>query len=125
MEKGESLAADTDLVDIAESNADLTLLVSGNTISFLSVIPTGMLDRTEITYLNMVRNLISDLGLRAAKLDLDITQDDPEEIMVELQLVRENSNITTLSAGFSDTGITPDSLAATLWKSLGLEDEIR
>jgi hypothetical protein len=114
MEEGESLAADSDLVAISESGADLTVLVSRNSINFLSVIPMGMLDRRQITYLNMARNIISDIGIRAVRISLDTVDEEPRGLFLELQLVRQDGYVTSLSAGFSDTGIAPDSLLAYL-----------
>lgn len=121
MEESGSLASDTDLVAVAASDADLNILVSRNSISFLSVIPTGMLTRSQITYLNIARRIISDLGVAAARVSLDVTDGDPQGLFLELQIVREGGSITSLSAGFSDTAITPDSLAGYLAEFYGLD----
>ena len=114
MDGEESLAADSDLVSIARSDADMNTLISRNSIGFLSVIPTGMLDRQQIAYLNLARSMISDLGVRAARLSINVTDQEPRGLFIEFQLVRENGNVATISAGFSDTAVTPDSLITTL-----------
>lgn len=121
MEQSQSLAADSDLVSISESDADLTVLASRNSIGFLSVIPTGMLTRQQMSYLSFARNFISDLGLRAAGLYIDVTDDRPGRLTVELRMVREGGYITSLSAGFSDTGIPPENAVAYLAEFYGLE----
>ncbi|OPL19913.1 MAG: hypothetical protein AVO35_00155 [Candidatus Aegiribacteria sp. MLS_C] len=121
MDASQSLAADSDLVSISQSEADLTVLASRNSIGFLSVIPTGMLTRQQNSYLNFARNFIADLGLRAAGLYMDVTDDRPGRLTVELRMVREGGYITSLSAGFSDTGIPPDSAIAYLAEFYGLE----
>ena len=120
MDESGSLASDTDLVAVAASDADLNILVSRNSISFLSVIPTGMLTRSQITYLNIARRIISDLGVAAARVSLDLTDGDPRGLFIELQIVREGGSVTSLSAGFSDTEISPDSLVGYLAEFYGL-----
>lgn len=111
----QSLAADTDLVSISGSDADLTVLISHNTIGFLSVIPTGMLSREEISMLISARDLISALEARALKIGLEIVENDGcGALDVSVELVRSGGNITSLTLGFSDTGFPPDSLIGVL-----------
>jgi len=121
MEESESLAADSDLVAISDSETDFTILASSNSIGFLSVIPTGMLTRQQIGYLNFARNFIADLGLRAAGLCIDVTNDRPGLLTAELRMVREGGHVTSISVGFSDTGIPPDSAASYLFEFYGLD----
>lgn len=121
MEESESLAADSDLVSISESDADVTILASRNSISFLSVIPTGMLSRQQMSYLAIARNFIADLGLTAAGLSLDVTDDGTGGMAAEFRFVREGGHITTISLGFSDTGIPPDSAVRYLTEFYGLD----
>lgn len=121
MEEDQSLAADSNLVAISDSETDLTVLASSNSIGFLSVIPTGMLTRQQIGYLNFARNLITDLGLRAAGLCIDVTDDRPGLLTAELRMVREGGHVTSISVGFSDTGIPPDSAASYLFEFYGLD----
>jgi len=103
LEKEESLAADSDLVSISGSDADLTVLVSHNSIAFISVIPTGMLSRSQIAILNRVKNLISAINPKALRVSLSISDEEPPVTVLELQLVREGSNVTSFSVSFSDT----------------------
>ncbi|MBN2586664.1 MAG: hypothetical protein JXA64_11595 [Candidatus Fermentibacteraceae bacterium] len=121
MDEDGSLAADTDLVAISGSDADLNILISRNSISFLSVIPTGMLTRSQITYLNIARRIIADLGVAAARISADVTEGDPAGLLLEFRIVREGGNVASISAGFSDTGISPDSLISYLTAFYGLE----
>lgn len=121
MEEGQSLAADSDLMSIAESDADMTVLVSRNSISFLSVIPTGMLSRQQMSYLNIARNIIADLGLSAAGLCFDVTEVEPGSIEVQFRFVRDGGHVSEISLCFSDTGIPPDSAVRYLteWYGIG------
>jgi hypothetical protein len=110
LEREESLASDTDLFSISESEADLTVLISHNSISFLSVIPTGMLSRSQIRMLNQVKELIRTIDPIALSLSADVSDDDPQIIRLEADVVRSGGNITSMSLTFSDTEITPDDL---------------
>lgn len=123
MEESESLAADSDLVSIAESDADITILASRNSISFLSVIPTGMLSRQQMSYLTIARNFIADLGLTAAGLSFDVTEEGTGGIEAEFRFVREGGHVAAISLGFSDTGIPPDSAVRYLTEFYGLDGE--
>jgi len=108
--KEESLASDPELISISESDADLTLLVSQNTIAFISVIPTGMLSRAQVTMLGRVKNLIQAINPKALMISLDITAEEPPVITLELQLVRDGDNVTSFSVSFSDTEFTAENL---------------
>lgn len=110
LEEEESLASDIDLISISESDADLTVLISHNSIAFVSVIPTGMLSRAEISTLSNVKGLIQAIDPRALRISLDISGEDPQVTHLELQLVRDKDNVTTFSADFSDTELTPEDL---------------
>lgn len=121
MEESESLAADSDLVSISESDADVSILASRNSISFLSVIPTGMLSRQQMSYLTIARNLIADLGLTAAGLSFDVTDGGTGGMDAEFRFVREGGHVATISLGFSDTGIPPDSAVRYLTEFYGLD----
>ena len=113
LETEESLVSDSDLISISESDADLTILVSHNTIAFISVIPTGMLSRGQIAMLNRVKDLIGMINPKALRLSLSIGNEEPPVIVLELQLVRDEDNITSFSISFSDTELTPDSQLGT------------
>lgn len=106
LEAEESLAADSDLISISESDADLTILVSYNSIAFLSVIPTGMLSRNEIVILNRVKDIIGAVNPKALRVSMTISDDEPPVIILELQLVRDGENVTSFSISFSDTELT-------------------
>lgn len=106
----ESLASDTDLMEVADSEADLTVLFSNNSISFLSVLPDGMFSRSERRTLATVRNLVQSSGLIALRISLDFIDANPPVTVLEIKLVRSDNYISSLSISFSDTGITPDSL---------------
>lgn len=110
IEKEESLASDSDLISISESDADLTVLISHNSISFISVIPTGMLSRGEIAMLNQVKSLIRAINPKALRVSLGISDDEPPITVLELQLVRDGENVTSFSFSFSDTELTPENL---------------
>ena len=110
LEREESLASDSDLISISESDADLTVLVSQNSIAFISVIPTGMLSRGQVTMLGRVKNLIQSINPKALMLSLNITTDEPPVTVLELQLVRDGDNVTSFSISFSDTELTPENL---------------
>lgn len=103
-----SLASDGDLTSISESDADLTVLISHNSISFVSVIPTGMLSRAQINILNRVKELIRAIDPKALRVSLDITDEEPPVTLLELQLVRSGGNVTSFSVSFSDTELNPD-----------------
>ncbi|MCK5117204.1 MAG: hypothetical protein KAR44_11435 [Candidatus Aegiribacteria sp.] len=106
LEKDQSLASDPDLISISESDADLTLLVSQNTIAFISVIPTGMLSRAQIAMLNQVKDMIGAINPKALMVSLSISNEEPPVITLELQLVRDGDNVTSFSVSFSDTELT-------------------
>ncbi len=110
LESSESLASDTDLMEVADSEADLTVLFSNNSISFLSVIPDGMFSRSERRTLANVRNLVQSAGLKALRISLNFIDADPPMTVLEIKLVRGDNYISSLSISFSDTGISPDSL---------------
>lgn len=110
LEVSESLASDSDLMNVADSEADLTVLISNNSISFLSVIPDGMLTRSQRRTLANVRNLVQSAGLKALQISLDFKDDNPPATVLEIKLVRGDDYISTLSISFSDAGISPDSL---------------
>ena len=110
LEPAESLASDNDLMEVADSEADLTVLFSNNSISFLSVIPDGIFSRSERRTLANVRNLVQSAGLKALRISLDFIDADPPLTVLEVKLVRGNDYISSLSISFSDTGISPDSL---------------
>ncbi len=110
LEVSESLASDSDLMNVVDSEADLTVLISNNSISFLSVIPDGMLTRSQRRTLANVRNLVQSAGLKALQISLDFKDDNPPATVLEIKLVRGDDYISTLSISFSDTGISPDSL---------------
>lgn len=110
LEREESLASDADLISISESDADLTVLISHNSIAFVSVIPTGMLSRAEVRMLNKVKGIIQTIDPRALRISLDISDEDPQVTLLEIQLVRDGDNVTTFSVSFSDTELTPEDL---------------
>ena len=106
LETGEWLALASDLISISESDADLTMLVSHNSIAFLSVIPTGMLSRSQIAILNRVKNLIGAINPKALRVSMGISDTEPPTITLELQLIRDGENFTSFSISFSDTELT-------------------
>jgi len=110
LETEESLASDSELISISESDADLTILVSHNSIAFVSVIPTGMLSRSQIAILNRVKGLIGAINPKALRVSMDISDTKPPTITLELQLVRDGENVTSFSISFSDTELTPENL---------------
>ena len=110
LEPVESLASDTDLMEVADSEAGLTVLFSNNSISFLSVLPDGMFSRSERRTMAKVRNLVQSSGLKALRISLDLIDTNPPMTVLEIKLVRGDDYISSLSISFSDTGITPDSL---------------
>ncbi len=110
LEKEESLASDEDLISISGSDADLTVLISHNTIAFVSVIPTGMLSRAQVDILNRVKDLILEINPKALRVSLDISNEEPPVTFLELQLVRNGDNVTNFSVSFSDTELTPYNL---------------
>ncbi len=110
LEEDESLASDMDLITISESDADLTVLISHNSIAFISVIPTGMLSRAEVRMLNKVKGIIQTIEPSALRISLDIIDEEPTVTVLEIQLVRDGDNVTTFSASFSDTELTPENL---------------
>ncbi len=110
LEPVESLASDTDLTKVADSEADLTILFSNNSISFLSVLPDGMFSRSQRRSLANLRNLVQAAGLKALRISLDFIDSNPPMTILEIKLVRDDDYISSLSISFSDTGISPDSL---------------
>ena len=110
LENEGSLASDSDLISISESDADLTILVSHNSIAFVSVIPTGMLSRSQIAILNRVKDLIGAINPKALRVSMEISDTKPPTITLELQLVRDGENVTSFSISFSDTELTPENL---------------
>ncbi len=110
LEAEESLASDPDLISISESDADLTLLVSHNSIAFISVIPTGMLSRRQIGILNRVKDMIGAVNPKALRVSFSISNEKPQVMVLDLQLVRDGENVTSFSVSFSDTELTPDNL---------------
>lgn len=110
LEREESLASDVDLILISESDADLNVLISHNSIAFLSVIPTGMLSRAEVRMLNKVKGIIQTIKPSALRISFDIIDEEPPVTFLEIQLVRDGDNVTTFSASFSDTELTPENL---------------
>ncbi len=111
----ESLASDSNLISISESDADLTFLISHNSIAFVSVIPTGMLSREQIGMLNSAKDMIQSYNPQALRISFDISNAKPPVIDLEFQLVRNGNNISTFSVNFSDTGITPADIIQHTW----------
>lgn len=120
LEETETLASDPDLLQVSslDSKADFTLLVSHNTISFLSVIPDGMMTRSDRRFLNRVRNLIYSVDPKALRISLDFTDDQPFSTILEFEIIRGNNDISNLRIDFSDTGISPDSLIHLILREL-------
>jgi hypothetical protein len=110
LEPEASLASDSGLASIARGDCNVTILVSRNTISFLSFIPDGMLSRSERAMLNSVKALIQEIGPEALRIGVGIPEKDPVAVFVELELVRTGGYTSTMRLEFSDTGISLDSL---------------
>ncbi len=110
MKREESLAGDSNLVSVCESDHDLSILVPENFIGFISAIPTGMLDRRQASYFNRIRGIISRAGIKAVRLSMDVRDDEPEYLLLEFRMVRRGGNRTSLTVGFGDSEIPPDIL---------------
>jgi hypothetical protein len=110
LERDESLMSDVDLISISESDADLSVLISHNSIAFVSVIPTGMLSRAEVRTLNKVKGIIQTIKPNALRISFSIIENELPVTLLEIQLVRDGDSITTLRTSFSDTGLTPEDL---------------
>ena len=108
MEPSGSLAADSDLVAVSDYGGDISVLVSRNSISFLSVIPTGMMTRSEIRMLNRARDIIQTLELRSLRLGIDA--DDENGLYIDVRMVRGGGAVTGLSLNLRDTEFTPADL---------------
>jgi len=110
LETGSSLAADTALLSVAGGDCDLTVLVSSNSIAFLSFIPDGMLSRSERRILDSIRAVIQQVGPEALRAGIGIVSPDPLSIFLEIEMLRSGGGITHLRVDGSDSGISLDSL---------------
>jgi len=107
----ESLASDSALISISEFDYDLTVLISHNSIAFVSLIPTGMLSRSQIAMLERVKELILVIDPRGIRISLEINnEEEPPVTLLELQLVRGGDKVSTISLRFSDTELTAEDL---------------
>lgn len=119
LEEEASLAADTGLAAVSRADCDVTILVSRNTISFLSFIPDGMLTRSERALLDSVKALIQDLGPEALRIGLGISSTDPVDVYVEFELLRAGGAVSVVRLGVSDSGLSLDSLVTAAAGFLG------
>ncbi|MBD3278983.1 MAG: hypothetical protein GF388_11845 [Candidatus Aegiribacteria sp.] len=110
----ESMAADSNLAAIAETESDIAVLVSQNSISFLSVIPTGMMTRQQVRLLNSLKDLIRILQPKALEMGLVIQQDERLHVNLHLELVRDHGEISTLSVSFTDTELGEEQITQAL-----------
>lgn len=112
LEAGSSLAADSALVSVAGGDCDLTVLVSSNSIAFLSFIPDGMLSRSERRILDSIRAVIQQVGPEALRAGIGIDSTDPLSIFLEIEMLRSDGGITLMRVDGSDSGISLDSLVS-------------
>ena len=112
LEAGSSLAADTALVSVAGGECDLTILVSSNSIAFISFIPDGMLSRSERRILDSIRAVIQQVGPQSLRAGIGINSRDPLSIFLEIEMLRSGGGITLLRLDGSDSGISLDSLVS-------------
>jgi hypothetical protein len=110
LEEGASLASDSGLASIARGDCDVTILVSRNTISFLSFIPDGMLSRSERAMLNSVKALIQEIGPEALRIGVGISAESPLDAYAEMELLRSGDCTSFVRLEVSDTGLSLDSL---------------
>jgi hypothetical protein len=110
LEEQASLASDSGLVSIAGGDCDVTVLVSRNTISFLSFIPDGMLSRSERAMLNSVKALIQEIGPEALRIGVGIPAENPLDAYAEMELLRSGGYTSFVRLEVSDTGLSLDSL---------------
>ena len=116
----ESMAADTNLAAIAETESQITVLISQNSISFLSVIPTGGMTRQQVQLLNGLKDIIRVLRPEALKIGLVIQQDERLQVDLELELVRDHGEVSTLSVSFTDTVLKTEQITQALHRLIEL-----
>jgi hypothetical protein len=119
LETEASLASDSGLVSIAGGSCDVTVLVSRNTISFLSFIPDGMLSRSERAMLNSVKALIQEIGPEALRIGVGIPSENPLDAYAEMELLRSGGYASFVRLEVSDTGLSLDSLIVMAASMLG------
>jgi hypothetical protein len=119
LEEGASLASDSGLVSIARGDCDITVLVSRNTISFLSFIPDGMLSRSERAMLDSVKSLIQEIGPEALRIGVGMTVTDPIDAFAEMELLRSGGYTSYVRLEVSDTGLSLDSLIVMTAEMMG------
>ena len=78
----ESLASDPDLISISDFDSDLIVLISHNSIAFVSLIPTGMLSRSQIAMLERVKEIIQDIDPRGIRISLEIDNEEEPPVIV-------------------------------------------
>jgi len=111
MEESGSLASDTGLARLEGGDADLSVLLPGNMIDFLGLLP---LQRWYPELADLRREFMS-LGPRALRLDLHVSPFPA----VEARLLRQGGAVTRLRVELEDTAISADSIPRLL-RSLGL-----
>jgi hypothetical protein len=115
LEEGASLAADSALVSVIPDGHDLTVLVSGNLIGFVSLLP---LDRW-VPGWDMIGGVISAVG--PAALGLGISwKDSAGSASVEVIAARRGGAVSRVSLEVSDTVVTTDMVWPLVESALGL-----
>ena len=102
MEESGSLAADTGLAALEGGDAQLSLLLPGNMIDFLGLLPL------QRWYPSMAEMRTSFLSLRPRALRVDLST--APYISLEARMVRQGGRHTRLSLELEDPGLSADSL---------------
>jgi hypothetical protein len=111
MEESGSLAADTGLARLEGGDADLSLMLPGNMIDFLGLLPL----QRWYPELAELRTDFMSLGPRALRMDLHLSPHPA----VEARLLRRGGAVTRLRVELEDSEISADSIPGML-RSLGL-----
>ncbi len=109
MEEETSLAADSVLVCMTNAPADISALITNNTVILLNIFPGGFLPRTEQILLGATNSFISSLKVHAACINLSLPE---SRSVVELSLIIGHANCTKTSfmLEFDKANFPPDSL---------------
>jgi len=115
LEEGTSLAADSALVSVIPEGHDLTVLVSGNLIGFVSLLP---LDRW-VPGWDRIGGVISAIGPTALGLGVS-WRDSTGSASVEVMAARRGGAVSRVSLEVSDTVMTTGMVWPLVESALGL-----
>ncbi len=108
LEPEAALSADTAIAALAGAGtSEVTILVSSNTLSFLSFVPSGMMTPSEREMMDMAMELIDTVEPKAVRLDLELPGGEGAPLTAALTVRRPGGAEASLSLTVSATGLDP------------------